>query len=122
MVFVKPSQQVRCTTRWPTGVVTGVVTTTKVEVDGMPRHIADCRQVSTEKLLLDVPENLPDKSVSELIDAADDTVELPVLRQRNPHDGSVTEIIIAVEDNVELPDLRRSDRVRRQPVRYPDNE
>lgn len=46
VVFVKPAQA-RCTTRWPVGVVTAIPSTTCVKVDGMPRHVADCRQVPT---------------------------------------------------------------------------
>lgn len=47
MVFVKPAAA-RCTTRWAEGVVTGVTSSTCVEVDGMPRHVADCRHVPME--------------------------------------------------------------------------
>lgn len=47
-VFVKPAQA-RCTTRWLEGVVTGAPSDTCVEVDGMPRHVADCRAVRGQK-------------------------------------------------------------------------
>ena len=43
-VFVKPGQP-RCSTQWPVGTVTSVKSNTSVEVDGMPRHVADCRRV-----------------------------------------------------------------------------
>ncbi len=43
-VFVKPAQA-RCTTRWPTGIVTALPSPTCVEVNGTPRHVADCRPV-----------------------------------------------------------------------------
>ena len=43
-VFVKPPEA-RCTTRWRQGTVTGVNSATNVDVDGMPRHIADLRLV-----------------------------------------------------------------------------
>lgn len=43
-VFVKPPAT-RCTTVWPRGMVTGVVSETNVEVDGIPRHVSDLRQV-----------------------------------------------------------------------------
>ena len=43
-VFVKPPA-VRCTTKWPTGTVTSVDSTTKIGVDGIPRHVADIRPV-----------------------------------------------------------------------------
>jgi transposase InsO family protein/ribonuclease HI len=43
-VWVKPPN-VRCTTRWTIGVVTKVTSSNNVEVDGMPRHVLDLRQV-----------------------------------------------------------------------------
>lgn len=43
-VFVKPGH-VRCTTEWPIGVVTGVSGNVQVEVNGVPRHVADVRRV-----------------------------------------------------------------------------
>ena len=42
VVFVKPAQS-RCTTRWAQGVVTAVPSQTNVEINGTPRHVADCR-------------------------------------------------------------------------------
>ena len=44
VVFVKPPDS-RCTTRWIEGVVTGTLSKTSIEVDGVPRHVADCRGV-----------------------------------------------------------------------------
>jgi hypothetical protein len=49
-VFVKPPL-CKCTTVWPVGTVTGVQSTLKVEVDGVPRHIADVRAVPAEEQL-----------------------------------------------------------------------
>jgi hypothetical protein len=43
-VFVKPPHA-RCTTQWSTGVVTGTRSPVAVEVDGVPRHVADVRAV-----------------------------------------------------------------------------
>ena len=43
-VFVKPPLT-RCTSMWPVGVVTGVDSDQRVEVDGVPRHVADVRSV-----------------------------------------------------------------------------
>jgi hypothetical protein len=43
-VFVKPANA-KCTTPWPTGVVTGSHGGVQVEVDGVPRHVADVRSV-----------------------------------------------------------------------------
>ena len=43
-VFVKPAAA-RCTTRWPTGRVTAILSGQAIEVDGVPRHVADCRSV-----------------------------------------------------------------------------
>ena len=40
--YVKPARA-KCTTRWLMGLVTAVRSATQVEVDGMPRHVADCR-------------------------------------------------------------------------------
>lgn len=42
-VFVKPGSA-RCTTPWPSGVVTQVRDSLTVEVDGVPRHVADVRR------------------------------------------------------------------------------
>jgi hypothetical protein len=47
LVYVKPPAA-RCTTTWPVGRVTGVQTATRVEVDGVPRHVADLRLVPRE--------------------------------------------------------------------------
>ena len=41
-VFVKPSIP-RCTTQWPVGQVTAILSNQAIEVDGVPRHVADCR-------------------------------------------------------------------------------
>jgi transposase InsO family protein/predicted aspartyl protease len=46
-VFVKPRDS-RCTSRWSMGTVTRENTSTNVEVDGMPRHVADIRPVPEE--------------------------------------------------------------------------
>ena len=42
LVFVKPSPM-RCTSQWPTGRVTAIIAKQTVEVDGIPRHVSDCR-------------------------------------------------------------------------------
>jgi transposase InsO family protein len=42
LVLVKPVNA-RCTDRWRTGKVTGVVSESTVEVDGVPRHVLDLR-------------------------------------------------------------------------------
>lgn len=47
-VFVKPGQST-CTTVWPEGRVTRVANDLQVEVDGIPRHIADVRLVPEER-------------------------------------------------------------------------
>ena len=62
VVFVKPAQA-RCTTRWPLGVVTAVSSTTCVEVDGMPRHVADCRPVPAERSAQESPDELDEDEV-----------------------------------------------------------
>lgn len=67
-VFVKPAA-VRCTTAWPVGAVTDVGDERTVEVDGMPRHIADVRAVPQEDISSDddtssddeVPPNVTNK-------------------------------------------------------------
>ena len=47
-VFVKPPGA-KCTTQWPRGMVTGAGSTeVSVEVDGIPRHVADIREVVGE--------------------------------------------------------------------------
>lgn len=46
-VFVKPGQS-GCTTVWPEGRITRVVSSLQVEVDGVPRHVADVRPVPME--------------------------------------------------------------------------
>ena len=46
-VFVKPPN-VRCTSTWPVEIVTGVNSATNVEVNGVPRHVADIRAVPDE--------------------------------------------------------------------------
>ena len=43
-VFVKPPQA-RCTTPWNVGKVTKVISQRVVDVDGMPRHVADVRSI-----------------------------------------------------------------------------
>ena len=41
-IFVKPARA-KCTTRWPMGFVTAVHSATQIKVDGMLRHVTDCR-------------------------------------------------------------------------------
>lgn len=43
-VFVKPPTA-RCSTKWPKGRVTAISSDTNIEIDGVPRHVADCRPV-----------------------------------------------------------------------------
>ena len=43
-VFVKPPN-VRCTTRWVPRTVTGILSDTAVDIDGIPRHVGDIRAV-----------------------------------------------------------------------------
>ena len=47
-VFVKPPAA-RCTSQWSRGVITGIHPPIGVEVDGMPRHVADVRPVPDER-------------------------------------------------------------------------
>ena len=47
VVFVKPPLP-RCTTQWPTGRITAILSEQAVEVDGIPRHVADCRSAPVE--------------------------------------------------------------------------
>jgi ribonuclease HI len=58
-VFVKPSGA-RCTSTWPIGTVSGIQSTTNVEVDGVPRHIADIRPMAEPMVETDpdVAENM----------------------------------------------------------------
>ena len=44
LVFAKPDNA-RCSTQWPVGRVTGVLSDQAIEVNGVPRHVADCRPV-----------------------------------------------------------------------------
>ena len=46
-VFVKP-RSARCTTPWTRGVVTGVQSAQRLEVNGIPRHVSDLRPVPIE--------------------------------------------------------------------------
>ena len=61
-VFVKPAQG-RCTTRWSTGIVTAAPSTQLVEVDGMPRHVADCRPAPVEHREEEQPEEQEEENV-----------------------------------------------------------
>ena len=44
-VYKKPFPM-RCTSEWPVGTVTGINSSTSVDVDGMPRHVGDLRDAS----------------------------------------------------------------------------
>ena len=46
-VFVKPAAS-RCTTKWPTGTITNILSRTNVEIDGTPRHVGDIRPMVTK--------------------------------------------------------------------------
>ena len=48
-VFVKPPN-CRCTSLWPEGTITAVQSPQKVEVNGVPRHIADIRAAPPKEL------------------------------------------------------------------------
>ena len=52
-VFVKPPAA-RCSTRWPKGRVTAILSDTNVEIDGVPRHVADCRPVPDVPTVRDI--------------------------------------------------------------------
>jgi hypothetical protein len=60
-VYVKPGYN-RCTTEWPIGVVTQVTSDTQVEVNGMPRHVADLRLVP--HVVVQVPTNQADQDLA----------------------------------------------------------
>ncbi len=47
-VWVKPGNA-DCTSRWRRGLVTAVISTNNIEVDGVPRHILDLRRVHREE-------------------------------------------------------------------------
>ena len=64
VVFIKPADA-KCTTRWPEGVITAVNSTTCIDVNGMPRHVADCRPARY---------TVPDDSSDE--DGSDDPIVL----------------------------------------------
>jgi hypothetical protein len=65
LVFIKPPMP-RCTTQWSTGRVTAVLSEHSIEVDGIPRHIADCRLKRT-----DDPD--PNRNVNFRFSAEDDS-------------------------------------------------
>ena len=48
-VFLKPPRM-RCTTPWPIGIVTGVQSEQRLEVNGIPRHVSDVRRVPDQQL------------------------------------------------------------------------
>ena len=68
MVFVKPAAA-RCTSRWPIGRVTSVLSDQAIEVDGMPRHIADCRPVRKDSSTEDMYDSHGSSSSSEESDS-----------------------------------------------------
>ena len=41
----------RCTTPWPIGMITGVQSEQRLEVNGIPRHVSDVRRVPDERQL-----------------------------------------------------------------------
>ena len=77
-VYVKP-QGARCTTRWPMGVVTAVPSETQVEIDGMPRHVTDCRTASNA-----LPEIVHDNATE--LEDADPLPPRRSWRERRPPD------------------------------------
>lgn len=97
LVFVKPSPM-RCTARWPTGRVTAILSEHAVEVDGIPRHVADCRPSAEERLLPEVDDDSDDSDDAgdEAGDAVCETtedegeVDSPML---NPWTGRLRQVV-----------------------------
>lgn len=89
-VWVKPPN-VRCTTPWEKGIVTGVNSKNNVEVNGTPRHILDVRRVMQplESVHVDSNEHKEmltgDEEVDEDVDQGDvDKERRYPLRERRP--------------------------------------
>lgn len=47
-VFVKPASA-RCTYSWPPGIITDIISDQQLEIDGIPRHVADVRAISPQE-------------------------------------------------------------------------
>jgi transposase InsO family protein len=92
-VYVKPNPS-RCTTEWKIGRVSGVQSAQNVEVDGVPRHVADIRMVA-------------DSGPAENVGA--DNAEMPRAGRSVPAEN-------VGADNAEMPRAGRSRRARRPPA------
>ena len=91
-VFVKPSPA-RCTSRWPAGRVTAVLSEQAVEVDGIPRHVANCRPVHDGSL----PSGVCDESAETDVSGVSEDEEEEQPGERNPWEGRLRQ-------NVQPPD------------------
>ena len=75
-VYIKP-ERAKCTT-WSKGTVTGLPSTTWVEVDGIPRHVVDCRLVPEVTVDASIaPVKVPQESVRPTSLASQLQIRLP---------------------------------------------
>ena len=83
LVFVKPSQM-RCKSQWPTGRVTAILSEQAVEVNGIPRHVADCRASGSDFLRVGASDDSDDEGGDERRVSEEKEEETGV---RNPWEG-----------------------------------
>ena len=93
-VFVKPPDA-RCTSQWTRAQVTGVTSSTTVDVNGMPRHVADLRKCYEEGTCGDM-EVKREAVIAEWTDDEDSTKSE---RNEEVHDGGSEDLNETFEAN-----------------------
>ena len=91
----------RCTAQWPTGRVTAILSQQAVEVDGIPRHVADCRHVQAEAPIRDYSEDDSEASEGEG-DEDESSTEEETAGDQNPWRGRLRQNVRAPERFIDL--------------------
>ena len=115
-VLVKPNMA-RCTSQWQTGVVTGILSPVKVEVNGMPRHVGDLRPVPIKHNC----DRLPEQGGAQCQHGVDIDFEASVAGDDSESgDNSLSSDSDAAQAAQQTPPRRNTRRVSQPPARSAD--
>ena len=94
-VYVKPANM-KCSTVWPIGKVTKVISTDKFEIDGVPRHISHLRRCNVQNSATEDLDDAHEKhentscGIEIQIESENDSIEEPDTTESHGNDTVVT--------------------------------